>query len=664
MQRIHFVHQTSGLSTPTKTPSTTMNETTDMELASPCRLESLNDAVACIDKVCGSFMMQFHATWTPWLMGIQYIRGQSRFGMLPCNWNPKYNIQGCLQMTHNYGGSVIKLAKKNNNLPVERRDYHALMTPYRDDGTNPTSNIESLVDLSPGRASTSNRTVPMTPLDVSEDWGHSMILPIKYLIRNDLRFEEARKEVAKTFDFSTEWSEKCAEFNDRNAYPDSVRSRRGEVFEMIKLKEFHKLLSKSRKFDRVMLHCFEGKHGTLGVVSTMFGEYFDPMTSTASERTALTYDVLHKYGLVERSAISDMSTTYLRELHYVMSTRKSIPMWDNLCQAKVYYLKRPVPLCDEVDLSIPKLLSNIRTISMSIADSKTTSNRTDAMSASAEFIRSVGVVMSRNRLKYTPRFDGDEEWITSPEYRTSRELDKATENLGVEKEADVYKFPKPGMRDILTKYADDPASADTDLEFLDAMTRPAKEDGDKRVRPPFVNSIKSLIVNPNELKQNAMTTSKVNLVYFGCKFLLWLYADYKKCTVDEAVRDKDRKHLTHGLVFYFISTAHVQSYSTVPLGLRLWYPTVFGGTAHFDDTLRSIVMAAKWMATLVDAALTHPGEHRDETTDARRGYKDYSSKTAKNDICVRLKELSQGVNLIGRQGYDVQDIIHNGSEYL
>ena len=72
---------------------------------------------------------------------------------------------------------------------------------YKDNGRQPLSNIETLIDLSPSSASVSNRTVPMTPLDVGEDWARKMIHLIKDIIKNDLQNEDARKVVADFFGF-------------------------------------------------------------------------------------------------------------------------------------------------------------------------------------------------------------------------------------------------------------------------------------------------------------------------------------------------------------------------------------------------------------------------------------------------------------------------------
>ena len=86
------------------------------------------------------------------------------------------------------------------------------------------------------------------------------------------------------------------------------------------------------------------------------------------------------------------------------------------------------------------------------------------------------------------------------------------------------------------------------------------------------------------------------------------------------------------------------------------------GSKHFDTADKSIMMSARFLATLIDAALTHPGELTgDHSVNARVEYS-IDTNDAGWRMRKRLEALSNGVTLMGKQCRDMDDFIQNTSK--
>ena len=631
---------------------------------SPCKTAAVGSAKETLNEICETVQAEFHPTWVPIIYGVEFKGKKAKFLTGRTNWNNSYDLESCIQMTHNYSGSKIPLNEDNPHMPSGRRDLVGMMFPMESPPEGNTRNCTVVRDLSNGLSGMEPKLVPIIPTESNEMWGQQRIDEVKEYLKLDLAKNENRIKVAEYCGFKGDWELKSIDLiKNAEKYGSIVAG--GRVSVCVELREFYAMLRKKSDKFKWFISSIEGKHGAVGWSSLLLGRSFHHITGEADESTELTYETLVEQGLINPSTIEAMNTTYQQEIHdMICGNIEQVDALKTFSSIRLYYLKKPFSGDD--NWSSDDAMDASRTVSMAISDSKVGSTRSTGPDIVAEFIRNMINDLNKGKVKYRPLFkEGDtvEQWPACPTHRGLKSMGVEDGKLPPKSEMHkVYKLPTwrgaPEQRNFL----DNPAAHTNDEGFKRFWARPAVEKSKLWLMPPFVNTINSLIVDPGKGTVDSITTSKINQMYFSVKILLWLYAGLKKITIDEAVKDKRRIELTEVMVYFYTTSAYNQEHNTLPFGVPQWYPDSFVGSKHFDTADKSIMMSARFLATLIDAALTHPGELTgDHSVNAREKYS-IDPKDAGWRMRKRLEALSNGVTLMGKQCRDMDDFIQNTSK--
>eukprot|EP00956_Cyclotella_meneghiniana_P008132 scaffold10818_cov22-Cyclotella_meneghiniana.AAC.2 len=89
---------------------------------SPCKTAAVGSAKEILNELCGIVQVEFHPTWVPIMYGVEFKGKKQKFLTGRTNWNNSYDLESCIQMTHNYSGSKIPLNDDNPHMPSGRRD--------------------------------------------------------------------------------------------------------------------------------------------------------------------------------------------------------------------------------------------------------------------------------------------------------------------------------------------------------------------------------------------------------------------------------------------------------------------------------------------------------------------------------------------------------------
>ena len=623
-----------------------------------------------LEDCCSAIQVDFHVTWTPVIAGLQFDYNKpTKFMLANTNWNPSYNISGCVQMCHNYSASAIELKKENTHMPVARKDWVAQMLPIEKPTRGYEENCVPLRALTDKPSDEKRKLLPLTPVDCDEDWGEVYIRDMKEILLLDLAKPDNMDTVAEHYNIGEAWNSIKSDFETNEfegKYTEDMLGNGGSLLMSHQLRRFYTLLHQNVSNKRWMASTIEGKHGFVGVSSLLIGQYFDKMNSDASIKTELTYKTLQAHDLVDSAAIDKMKGTFLQEIDAMLrGERDKTDMFANPCSIKLYYLKAPIE--KDGSVTAEDVMAYCRGVSEAISDSKLDSNRAFAIDTIADYANSMGCAeINKTKINNRPDYitDGNT-WPTIPlgAYRkpaslVKNKIDPATK----ERMAELYEFPdwynSKEQKDLI----EDPASVNADVNWKVFWKRPAVNKKKRTMVPPLVNTLNSLLVDPGEKKKHAITTSNINQMYFAIKTMLCLYAGLKKITVKEAIKDPKRIELTEVMIYFYTTANFSVDFNQLPMGIKMWYPDCFPGNRVFDSAEKGIMMSCKLFTTMIDVAWIHPGEfNAAPNTNARENY-EFESVEAVDKMRQRFEAVSYGLTLIGKQCTNMENLIYNTSE--
>lgn len=639
-------------------------------MSSPSKTIKIDNAREKIEECCGSIQVNFHATWTPVIAGVQFHKKSDTFVMANTNWNPTYNVDGCVEMCHNYGDSKIRLLKENTHMRDARKDMVAFMLPIETPGESTRRNCVALRDLmgrDSGRVGTggkNNSLLPLTPVDASKDWGEIYIAGMKDMLLLDLTKDDNQDRVADFYGCKQEWDNMKRNFeSDYDTYPNSMRSEGEVVLITHRLKQFYQMIQKSNYKKKWMASSIEGKHGFVGISSLLIGKLFNAKTGEASMVDELTYELLKKHNLVNDTAIKSMTGTLIREIDNMLSGRKNrVHMFEDTCSIKLYYLKEPIE--EKSEITAEEVLGYCRAVSEAISDAKIGSNRAFPTDTIADYAKTLCVDMKPGALVYRPNFSG-QDWPATCSYRSPKHLqDEHGKTVNKEEMAKKYKFPDWHNAKEMMELIKNPGCARAEENWRKFWMRPSKEDENVTMVPPYVNTLTSVMLDCGKKKTNAITTSKINQMYFSIKVMWWMYSAFEKITLDEAIKNQTRIELTEIMVYFYTTPHFSVEYNQLPMSIDIWYPDCFSGNRFFDQASKSIIISCRLFTTMLDVAMVHPGELTKKKVISARGKYTIKPGAAKAKINERLEAVSIGLRIVSQQCRDsMENLIYNTSKY-
>ena len=173
-----------------------------------------------------------------------------------------------------------------------------------------------------------------------------------------------------------------------------------------------------------------------------------------------------------------------------------------------------------------------------------------------------------------------------------------------------------------------------------------------------------MMLDCGKKKTNAITTSKINQMYFSIKIMWWMYSAFEKITLDEAIKNQTRIQLTEIMVYFYTTPHFSVEYNQLPMSIDIWYPDCFSGNRFFDQASKSIIISCRLFTTMLDVAMVHPGEFtKKKVINTNRKYT-MKPAAAQEKINERLEAVSIGLRIVSQQCRDSMDnLIYNTSEY-
>ena len=159
-------------------------------------------------------------------------------------------------------------------------------------------------------------------------------------------------------------------------------------------------------------------------------------------------------------------------------------------------------------------------------------------------------------------------------------------------------------------------------KFLKSFNRPSFGDPSRYLKPPFVNSFHSLVLDPSlsditegkksqYKKIDVCNTSRLNKLYFAIKVFNYLYASIKNISLEEAESPKATLLLNYILKYFINNKVSTQTHILHGVG-QIWYKDIIPDKKlYFDIDECYIIGATVFIASMIDTVFDHPSEHED-----------------------------------------------------
>ena len=587
--------------------------------------------------------------------------------LLNCNHNVSFNSTVVSEIIFNYSKSEAPRLSDSKHMSNADSDMKSFLASTN---CSPAHPIEDLITLVPLVQTLQDDPSPIStrPLDMQGDWGTTFFKKWERVLKVNSFTDEGKMVWAKACGLEEEFKALLSNFADLKLHPDAYIN--GNVLlTSYKNRLFYSFLHQHHQ-PPFRLDNAEGKHRRLAYCCLAAGRFIDPITGSISSTTDLTYRHFAKNGIISKDKCTwPNDTTFLVELDNVLNGTVRCHAMQKCSTVEVYYitsLPHEVPTSD--------VMSALITLSKQISDGKLASNRPHPMDLCAQFVKTLAKKVDVSSLETTPNMADFP--FDNTLYMTTSAVEKLIKANGTAEpsESSLMKYFKQLDEQVVQEFVAHPSNPQYESAFLNYFTYLAHNDSTKRMRPPFVNSFKSLVKDPSAStygestiepdqkaskfpKINILTTSRINRIYFAIKVFNYIYASFKNVSLEEAETPEAKSLLNFILRYYVNAKTSSQTHLIHGAG-PIWYKDVIPPKSlYFNFHEAHIIGATILIASLIDSAFDHPDEHR--ATSSKPTSTDNTLRQFKN----HLISLAAGFSTMNDAlNFSVKDILYNLSK--
>ena len=587
------------------------------------------------------------------------LDGTYRARIAPVNHNATNDFAVIAEITLNYSGSDIPRLKEREHLPEPRLDLRSFF--YATSG-NDDVRFE-LQTLAIDREAEQSLAY-LYPNNSDENWVEDLLKDgwRELLVQNPLQ-EDVQNLLADKLNVSDVWRAKYQTFSDKEEYKQHRKNDGdGDVYRSWIFVEFMKIIGPLFPF---RLSPVEGKHGGCAIISACYGLAFDEDTGVIRDDSILSYEYFRKMRLIHPI---DVVGDFREELDKVLTGEKTLDIWRMHCRTDYRFVPGGYSLRAE---QINTLFENFRIWSYHIAWNKLNSNKpymTDLIAK--EVIRNVIDRLDYDNMNNRPAFDKSIKWpltkhLTAKDIRAGKSFDEKNEVKSMEGLSLMAEGTQ--TRNCILSYCGNPHAIDREEDLLKMLSAGSVGNSEFVMKPPYVSSIRSLLIDGETDATDAMTTSTANKLWLLPKIVLYMVSEVKGVKFEELYDTQFLKDLSHIAIMYYLNAAYGESqYCDIHGGMSIWHGQYFlsrDTKFSFTNSNHLIIIAACVVTNLIDSALDDPNEYiwRDggEQIDTREPGVGRTAQNKLDFIKSSLVNLQKAMVSLGRHLPDGNDALRN-----
>ena len=384
-----------------------------------------------------------------------------------------------------------------------------------------------------------------------KEWGqHKLDEWKKYLLEDPLT-AEGRKNIATYNGFENDW-EVCVEKHGENTPVTTM------LFELLHL------YAKNGSKHHVYFTWWEGQHRLGAMAQALTGSKIEETTGVIEKPGQLTLQDFVNYGLQPSEYVDD-DFNFQQHVEQALTSmdKDTYPFLHEKCRIDVSWIKTK-------DGDVSAILQLARQMSLSISESKTTSVRKSAFNEIGTLGKNYINSLSKDQMRRRPDTTGTSVntvpvkklTLARTTYAGLEEKDNKDEEdpdnlFPLEQEA----FPSFDYlwNEEYVKYAQNPFDVNNaNAVYKKFLYAPMKSKGKKILTPPYVNTHKSLALDPFLKKQGSkhtkLTTWQINTLYLYPPIFHYLSAEESNTTVSHTTKnDKVKKRILYAVRYHMAS---------------------------------------------------------------------------------------------------------------
>ena len=384
-------------------------------------------------------------------------------------------------------------------------------------------------------------------------WGQHKLDEWKEYLLQDPLTAEGRKNIAIYNGFESEW-EVCVEKHGDNTPVTKM------LFDLCYL-----YAKKGSKHNVYFTWC-EGQHRLGAMAQALTGSKIGETDGVIDKPSQLTLDDFINYGL-QPSEDVDKKINFQQHVEQALTSKDyaTYPFLHEKCPIEVSWIKTN-------DGDVSAILQLARQMSLSISESKTTSVRKSAFNEIGTLGKNYILSLSKDQMRRRPDTTGTSVNTVPvkkvPAVRTTYENAVLEEKANKDEHDPDNQFPLeqeafPSFDYLYTedyaKYAQNPFDvAHAKAVYKKFSYKPIKSKKSKLLTPPYVNTHKSVAVDPFLKRQGSkhtkLTTWHINILYLFPPIFHYLSAEESNSTVSNTTKDdKVKKRILYAVRYHMAS---------------------------------------------------------------------------------------------------------------
>ena len=583
-----------------------------------------DDASYILDNACTREMIEFHNSNWPIVTHFYNTVGEDPdfvpcVHLLQCNHNVSFNSGVVSEIVFNYSKSQAERLVENKHMPNADHDFKSFLALSASSDEHPLEDLTQLVPLV-GTPDDASVIVSTRPKSFHSNWGSKYLAKWRTLLKTNSFTDEGKMAWARECGLESECEALLSSINSTPT-KDEKKYKDGEALITYKNRMFYDLLHRHR-MPPFRMDNEEGKHRKLAYCCLAIGRFVNPATGIISTNTGFKYKHFAELGIIPKEDNRwPADRTFLDDLEDVLKMKVKCNALHKCSTLEVYYISSPPS-----DIHCNLVMSALITLSKQISDAKLASNRPHPMDLCAQFVKNLARTITKDSVFLTPNMIHYEKAYPLMVHQSKSQLEAKLKNEEKEptydNECSFTKYFENIDSEPVQNFIAWPSEDHYEDNFKTAFSFTSHDDPKHYLTPPFVNSYRSLVIDPSlstitdgkkstYKKIDAINTSRLNKLYFAIKVFNYLYASIKRVSLKEA-QTVEAKTLLNYIVKYFINNkVSTQTHLLHGAG-QLWYQDIIPDKKLYFDTSDShIIGATVFITGMIDAAFDLPHEHED-----------------------------------------------------
>ena len=423
-------------------------------------------------------------------------------------------------------------------------------------------------------------------------WGADKLKKYKSYLKTDARTKDGQTLIASTNGVTAKWDKLTCSYNEDTPIAQ-------------KCYDLAYLVAKEGNGFGLRFGMNEGLHRGGAAIQALTGTKIDRITGVIAGPSELSYDDFLGCDLMNEDEVPDDSTFQTVVEKALGGKCHFLETESNVA---IKWVSSPI-----ADVSIKTVLDAFQCISKQISDNKLTSARKPSWVQIGDLAKTVLGSVTINSLNHTPNTTGHvfsqttiatkasaNKKINDAKVKLTNQKDEHLVNIQVEAFG-IYPFL---CEQGFNEYCRDPFNPENEKTVVDHFSFSAMLDEKITLTLPYVNSVKSLLQDPQNKDQ--LNTWSINAVYLLPKLIHYLWADRMHTTLVDAASSSECQQLSS-----YAARFHSNNFGTSSA-------VCHGAMDHFYDKLtikpftstypNDIISAALFIADTFNTALTDPSE--------------------------------------------------------